>query len=136
MISPRPAQFKLPPPPRATCNGEGDPPADRQTIRGFVEDHTKDPAPVSPPFVRDAVTDQQPQQPQPQQQPQQSQLRTRRFKVPPPIKCVSEPLDRGSRESYEMMTPLTTMSPNRQVMSLARFDQGQGRLSGERIDRR
>ncbi|VVC44556.1 SRCR domain,Low-density lipoprotein (LDL) receptor class A repeat,Peptidase S1A, chymotrypsin [Cinara cedri] len=37
-----------------------------------------------------------------------------RFKVPPPIKCISEPLDGGSHESYEMMTPITTMSPNRQ----------------------
>jgi len=56
---------------------------------------------------------QQPQQPQPPQQP--PQLRARRFKVPPPIKCISEPLDGGSRESYEMMTPAATMSPNRQV---------------------
>lgn len=63
------------------------------------------------------------QQPQQQQQPpqQQPQLRTRRFKVPPPIKCISEPLDGGSHESYEMMTPAMTMSPNRQVVPLVKF---------------
>lgn len=108
VISPRPAQYKLPPPPRATNGCAGDPPTDRQTIRGFIDDHPKD------------VVQQQPQQPQqPQQQPPQPQqppqLRARRFKVPPPIKCISEPLDGSSRESYEMMTPAMTMSPNRQV---------------------
>ncbi|KAL5242702.1 hypothetical protein ACI65C_010112 [Semiaphis heraclei] len=107
VISPRPAQYKLPPPPRATNGCAGDPPTDRQTIRGFIDDHPKD------------VVQQQPQQPQqPQQQPPQPQqppqLRARRFKVPPPIKCISEPLDGSSRESYEMMTPAMTMSPNRQ----------------------
>ncbi|KAL4121979.1 hypothetical protein QTP88_014394 [Uroleucon formosanum] len=102
VISPRPAQYKLPPPPRFTNGCAGDPPTDRQTIRGFVDDHPKDVV-------------QQPQQPQLPQPPQQPpQLRARRFKVPPPIKCISEPLDGGSRESYEMMTPAATMSPNRQ----------------------
>lgn len=119
VISPRPAQYKLPPPPRASSC---EPPADRHSIRGYVEDHPKEAVAALP---KDAATtvqqqQQQPQsqpqpQPQPQQQQQQPQLRTRRFKVPPPIKCISEPLDGGSRESYEMMTPAMTMSPNRQV---------------------
>lgn len=125
VISPRLAQFKLPPPPR-TISNTGEPPVDRQTIRGSAEDHTKKDAVET--FVKDTATtvqQQQPQQPQQpqqqqqpqpsQQQPQQPQLRTRRFKVPPPIKCISESLDGGSRESYEMMTPAYTMSPNRQV---------------------
>lgn len=111
-ISPRLAQYKLPPPPRV-INSAGEPIPDRQAIRGFIEDQPKD---VS--TIKDlAVVQQQSQQPQqqPQQQSQQPQLRTRRFKVPPPIKCISEPLDRGSRESYELMTPAAIMSPNRQV---------------------
>lgn len=103
-ISPRPSQYKLPPPPRASISC-GEPMADRQTIRGFVEDHPKDATTVVAP--KEAVVV--------QQQPQPPQLRARRFKVPPPIKCIAEPLDRGSRESYELMTPAAIMSPNRQV---------------------
>lgn len=116
-ISPRPVQYKLPPP-QCTSVGGGEPTADRQTIRGFVDDRPKDAAPAIAPKESVAaaavVVQQQPQQAatQPLQQPQ---LRTRRFKVPPPIKCISEPLDRGSRESYELMTPAAIMSPNRQV---------------------
>lgn len=125
-ISPRPAQYKLPPPPRATIIA-GEPPHDRQTIRGYVEDQPKD----SITMVKEpVVVQQQPQQlqqlpqQQPQQQPQPPQLRTRRFKVPPPIKCISEPLDRGSRESYELMTPAAIMSPNRQVQQSIQFCKG------------
>jgi len=124
VIGPRPAQYKLPPPPRATNIYAGDPPIDRQTIRGCIEDHPKDVVVVQQ-QPHQLQQPQQPQQPQPQppQQPPQQQsqpqqqphLRARRFKVPPPIKCISEPLDGGSRESYEMMTPVMTMSPNRQV---------------------
>lgn len=132
VISPRPAHYKLPPPPRPSCNA-GEHPVDRQSIRGYVDDFSpKDTVEVT--AAKNPVqqqTQSQPQpQPQPQQQPQhqpqhqlqqqpqqqqQPQLRTRRFKVPPPIKCISEQLDGGSRESYEMMTPAATMSPNRQV---------------------
>lgn len=109
-ISPRPVQYKLPPPPRASINGGEQTTTDRQTIREFVEDNQKDMSgALAPKEV--VVVQQQPQQ----QSPQQPQLRTRRFKVPPPIKCISEPLDRGSRESYELMTPAAIMSPNRQV---------------------
>ncbi|XP_025409654.1 atrial natriuretic peptide-converting enzyme isoform X2 [Sipha flava] len=132
VIGPRPAQYKLPPPPRASSC---EPPADRHSIRGHAKDHPRETVAVPATPTRDSATTvqqqqqqqpqpqpQQPQQPQPQQpqpqqpqqQQQQPQLRTRRFKVPPPIKCISEPLDGGSRESYEMMTPAMTMSPNRQ----------------------
>lgn len=113
-ISPRPAQYKLPPPPRVASSA-GEPTPDRQTIRGFVEDQPKDVTTVKDPVVVQQHSQQPQPQPQQQQQPPQPQLRTRRFKVPPPIKCISEPLDRGSRESYELMTPAAIMSPNRQV---------------------
>ncbi|XP_050424656.1 atrial natriuretic peptide-converting enzyme [Adelges cooleyi] len=123
VVTPRPRpQYKLPPPPRAS-----DPSTDRQTTRGSVEDQQKESQPPSkqpqqstcPPLPSavaqsHASPSQTPQQ-QSQQPPQQPHLRTRRFKVPPPIKCIADQLDGGSRESYEMMAPMTaTMSPNRQ----------------------
>ncbi|XP_050520113.1 atrial natriuretic peptide-converting enzyme [Daktulosphaira vitifoliae] len=120
-ISPRPRpQYKLPPPPRASESL-----IDRPATKDFAEEQikdlqqvSKDTRPVTPPHPQQSsnLQLQQPMQPQ-QLPPQPPQLRTRRFKVPPPIKCIADQLlDGGSRESYEMMTPMTaaTMSPNRQ----------------------